>query len=252
MLVSPCHRVRLYEPATIGWEHPSVTMAAYDTPAGAVRWQARFDLAVPDEVISELLRAVAHDLSRSDRHDQQRVLRGPALADPAEILDNAPCPGAQTGWCGCTAAFSLDLDGGTWHPQWTLRGQDAAGRRWRAWFDQATPAHLIAAACHPLTPRTCAYAEKPAPAGNPRPAHHGHDRNPAAGTCRPVPRRTTALEGAPLDTLLAVAREVVLENGRIGERSIAAGVRARGIGIGTERAQKIAARLHAERAASLL
>ncbi|GAA2267401.1 hypothetical protein GCM10010430_60770 [Kitasatospora cystarginea] len=108
--VSPCQRVRLHFPAATAWE-PSVTIAAYDTPTGHARWRARFEDSAPEEVIGFLLCAVAHDLAKPDRYDQQRALRGPALTDPADVLDNATCPGAAGTWCGCPRLFGLDLTG---------------------------------------------------------------------------------------------------------------------------------------------
>ncbi|WP_369825081.1 DUF317 domain-containing protein [Kitasatospora sp. Root107] len=54
----------------------------------------------------------------------------------------------------------MQLTGSPHHAQWRLSGRDANGTRWRAWFDQSTPAHLIKAACHQLTAeRTCAYLQ---------------------------------------------------------------------------------------------
>ncbi|MBV6695528.1 hypothetical protein KV557_00105 [Kitasatospora aureofaciens] len=242
--------MRLHIPADTGWEHPSVTVAAYDTPTGAIRWRARFEDTVPEEVVGALLCAVAHDFAQPDRYDQQRALRGPAITEPGDILDNIACPGAVTGGCSCPSTFDLDLSTSARHPQWRLRGWDAAGRRWRAWFDQATPAHLIAAACHPLTRRICAYLPAAADAYIDEPGGDSTGAVPEAAT--PDPQPVIGPEGAPFETVLDVAREVVQQTGRIGPRAIATGVRARGFAIGSKRAQRIAEILKAERAAGLL
>ncbi|GJF32664.1 hypothetical protein KNE206_53640 [Kitasatospora sp. NE20-6] len=61
------------------------------------------------------------------------------------LTATSSCPDRQ---CGCRQGFVLDLVHDDGRPQWQLTGL-AGGRPWRAWFDQAIPVHLIAAACHP-------------------------------------------------------------------------------------------------------
>ncbi|MCG6496996.1 DUF317 domain-containing protein [Kitasatospora sp. A2-31] len=229
VFASPCQRVRLHFPSTPAWDS-AVTVAAYNGPTGDPLWRARFDDTAPDTVIGSLMCALAHDLAQPDRYDQQRALVGPVVEDPDDLLAPARgCPGATSpARCGCPRAFGLDRTYLT-RAGWRLWGLHDDGRRWHAHFDAATPAHLIAAACHPLDEHpTCAFAPETAD------CPHGDRPN------------------APLETLLAAAREVVAETGRTSATALAEGVRARGIPVGTARARKIAALLKAERAAGLL
>ncbi|GAA2274539.1 hypothetical protein GCM10010430_70680 [Kitasatospora cystarginea] len=131
-------------------------------------------------------------------------------------------------------------------------GRAADGRRWRAWFDQTMPGHLIAAACHLLAAdRTCAYLQTEdddGPAGEPGAHHEGAD---SAEQAQRPDRSPNGPQWVPLETVLALAREVVTQTGRTGPRAIAEGVRARGVPVSARRARKVAAILLAERAAGL-
>ncbi|MGW2542006.1 DUF317 domain-containing protein [Kitasatospora sp. NPDC001574] len=229
VFASPCQRVRLHFPSTPAWDD-AVTVTAYNAPTGEPLWRARFDDTAPDAVIGALMCALAHDLAQPDRYDQQRALVGPAVEDPDEILAQARnCPGANgPAWCACTRTFGLEH---TYlrRTGWRLWGRGDDGLRWHAHFDAATPAHLIAAACHPLGEQHVC---------------------PHAGNGAEVPYG--GLAGDPPETLLSAAREVVAETGRTSAKALATGLRARGIPIGTERARTIAALLKAERAAGLL
>ncbi|MGW2547161.1 hypothetical protein ACWC5I_41380, partial [Kitasatospora sp. NPDC001574] len=75
---------------------------------------------------------------------------------------------------------------------------------------------------------------------------------PASEPAAPAPARRSRARSAPLETVLRIARESLADGVSPSARGIAATVRARGIGIGTTRAEQVAAILKAERVAANL
>ncbi|MFD0259084.1 DUF317 domain-containing protein [Kitasatospora indigofera] len=180
VLVSPCQRVRVEFDHGVTWE-PAVTVAAYLSPTGDAVWRARFTDDAPNEVVGGFLCLLAHDLAEPNPRDRDRALRGPAVRDAADCLpDLGWCPASGAGtFCTCRRTFGLEhtyrADGG-----WVLWGI-ADGERWRAHFDDNTPARLITAAgrhlaasavcdrttAEPTAPHTVPGETGPAPAGEP-------------------------------------------------------------------------------------
>ncbi|MFC9327937.1 DUF317 domain-containing protein [Kitasatospora sp. NPDC057015] len=259
MLVSPCQRVRVEEDLGATWE-PALTVAAYSGPTGDALWRARFSGDAPDEVLQSFMCALACDLAEPDPRDQQRALRGPAAENASDCLpDLSWCPAAGSGtFCGCRRTFGLDH---TYRAErgWVLWGI-ADGGRWRVTFDDVTPAHLITAACRPLAASVvCGLTGTARLTGSPDDPD-GSDgfgdlveagTAPAGEPAEPSARsRRSRAKGAPLETVLQIARESLQGGGGLSATTVAKAVRERGVGIGTTRAEQVAAILKAERAAA--
>ncbi|MFJ4676852.1 DUF317 domain-containing protein [Kitasatospora sp. NPDC088783] len=242
VFVSPCQRVRIEDDPGATWE-PAVTVTAYASAAGDVLWRAEFSARTPDPVFASLLCALARDLAEPNPRDQRRALRGPRVESASACLP-------ETGWYRQEFGLERSYRGATL--AWTLWGLDESGERWQVRFADATPAHLVAAACQPLVEeeerRRAEAAERALAAmlstdvDDSAPAV---DEQPA----EPAPRSPRKrVKGAPLETVLRIAREDLPGDGPVNIRTVSAAVRAQGFGISTRRAQEAAAILKAERA----
>ncbi|GLW58158.1 hypothetical protein Kpho01_61690 [Kitasatospora phosalacinea] len=226
------------------WE-PAVTVTAYASAAGDVLWRAEFGAATPDAVFESLLCALARDLAEPNPRDQQRALRGPRAESASACLP-------ENNWR--RRSFGLERSFRDSVLAWILWGLDEGGERWQVRFSDTIPAHLVAAACRPLVEDEdeellraeavpCPVAavlpddvDEAAPASDERPAE------PASRT----PRKR--VKGAPLESVLRIAREDLPEGSPVNIRTVSAAVRARGFGISTRRAQEAVAVLRSERA----
>ncbi|GAA2092163.1 hypothetical protein GCM10009759_17590 [Kitasatospora saccharophila] len=214
-------------------------MTAYTSAAGDVLWRAELSAYTPDAVFKSLLCALARDLAEPNPRDQRRALRGPRVESAFELLP-------QNGWYRQEFGLERSFRGATL--AWTLWGKDERGERWQVRFADATPAHLVAAACRPLLEeeeRRRAEAVESTLAAMLSCDLDDTGPSPAEETAEHAPRKRA--KGAPLETVLRIAREDLPEGTPVNSRAVAAAVRARDVGVSTRRAQEAAAILKADR-----
>ncbi|QKW20643.1 DUF317 domain-containing protein [Kitasatospora sp. NA04385] len=224
------------------WE-PALTVTAYASPAGDVLWRAEFSTRTPDAVFASLLCALARDLAEPNPRDQRRALRGPRVENASACLP-------ETGRYRQEFGLEHSYLGG--RLAWTLWGRDEKGERWQVRFADATPAHLVAAACRPLVEeeerRRAEAAENAStvlPAFDDTTPDADADERPTEPAPR-TPRKRA--KGVPLESVLRIAREDLPEGSPVNIRTVSAAVRTQGFGVSTRRAQEAVAILKAERA----
>ncbi|MFD7730456.1 DUF317 domain-containing protein [Kitasatospora phosalacinea] len=227
--------MRIEDDPEATWE-PALTVTAYTSAAGDVLWRAELSACTPDAVFESLLCALARDLAQPNPRDQRRALRGPRAESVSACLP-------ENNWR--RRSFGLERSFRDSVLAWTLWGKDEKDERWQVRFADATPAHLVAAACRPLLEE-----EERRRAESTLAAMLSCDLDdtapsPAEEPAKDAPRKRA--KGAPLETVLRIAREDLPEGSPVNSRAVAAAVRARGVGVSTRRAQEAASILKADR-----